>query len=144
MTVRVWEERDLPNILALEEKCFSCPWTENMLVQSFQSDGFFGLLIEENGEIVAYHGGVILYELSETLLVAVREDFRRKGLAAELLIRFETEAKRRGAERALLEVRVGNEPAKSLYQKLGYQKLTVRKKYYPDNDEDAIVMCKEL
>ena len=144
MIFREWTEKDLPEILALERACFAFPWTEEMLVSSFRSPLFWGVLAEEDGEILGYLGGETLYELSETLVVAVKKSARNKGLATELFARFEKEAREKGAEKAMLEVRVSNTAARALYEKLGYAPIAVRKKYYPDNGEDAIVMSKEL
>lgn len=143
MIFRAWEEKDLGALLALEEACFSCPWTEEMLHSSFRSPRFLGILAESEGEIVGYIGGETLFEVAETHVIAVRDAFRKQGIATELLTRFEKEALRRGATNAFLEVRVSNVAARALYEKFSYRQIALRKRYYPDG-EDAFVMSKNI
>lgn len=143
MNGRAWTMRDLDAIAAMEEECFSDPWSRRMLAESFLSDRFFGVILEENGEPVAYGGITVVADEAEIQLVAVSEMYRRCGrgkLVVEDLLEI---ARERGAVRVFLEVRVSNAPAQMLYLGSGFRGLYCRTRYYPDG-EDAIVMVKEL
>ena len=85
----------------------------------------------------------MLFERAEIDDVATCPDARGKGVANALMQTFEEHAKHMGASECLLEVRVGNLPALSLYRKRGYENVTVRKRYYADG-EDALVLKKIL
>lgn len=144
MTVRAWEMQDLDTIAELERECFPVdPWNRRMLAESFLSDHFYGVLLEEDGVITAYGGMGIVLDEAEIQLIAVPEMYRRCGRGGTALKSLLDEAKRRGVKRVLLEVRVSNSPAQLLYLKNGFHGLYCRTRYYPDG-EDAVVMEKEL
>lgn len=143
MTLRPWKTEDISSIFELEKVCFSDPWSKRMFVDGFSSPYFHGVLIEEDGRIIAYACQSVLFENAEINNVAVSPAKRKKGLATRLMDAMEEEAKKRGAEYSFLEVRSSNEPALALYKKRGYQPLFVRARYYPDG-EDAIVMKKNF
>lgn len=143
MTYRPWAYEDIYAVAALEKECFSDPWTFRMLADSFFAESVLTLLAEEGGEVAGYAVFSILFEEAELADIAVAPKFRRRGIAEELLGRLEEQARRRGAERILLEVRVSNVPAMSLYLKRGYVGCGVRTRYYADG-EDALIMQKRL
>ncbi len=143
MLIRAWNSEDIPKIAALEKVCFSDPWPQEGFLAAFSSPFFQGVLIEEDGEIIAYACESVLFEDAEIENVAVAPDFRKRGLGRTLMESLESVALRLGAEQSFLEVRVSNEAARTLYQKFGYEPLRVRKKYYSDG-EDALVMKKVL
>lgn len=143
MTLREWTMEDLDGIAALEAECFSDPWSRRMLADSFLSGQFYGVLLEEDGAIVAYGGVGVVFEDAEIQLIAVSEMYRRCGRGRMILENLLAEAKKRGAKRAFLEVRVSNASAQMLYLKCGFTGLYCRTRYYFDG-EDAIVMKREL
>lgn len=143
MNARAWTMDDLDGIAALEEECFSDPWSRRMLVESFLSDRFFGLLLEEEGGLVAYGGMGVVEDEAELELIAVSEMYRRCGRGRKLLEDLIELARGKGVKRMFLEVRVSNAAAQLLYLKCGFVGLYCRTRYYPDG-EDAVVMCKEL
>ncbi len=143
MNGRAWTMDDLDAIAALEEECFSDPWTRRMLADSFLLEGFRGVLLEEDGQIVAYGGVQIAYDEAEIELVAVSEMYRRCGRGTAVMEDLLNIARERGAKRVYLEVRVSNASAQMLYLKCGFHGLYCRTRYYPDG-EDAIVMTREL
>ena len=130
-------------ISELEKECFSDPWTYRMFVEGFSSKLFYGVCAVEDGEIVGYACETVLFENAEVDNIAVAESCRRRGVGKKLLKKLETEAKERGARVILLEVRVSNAPAMTMYLKEGFKGIYVRPRYYPDG-EDAVVMQKEL
>ena len=132
ITYRRLTKKDVSAVEKLERECFSDPWSEAMLTGAFGSEFFIGFGAFDGETPVGY-----------ALATAVKESYRRRGIGGELLKLAESEAEKRGAIRAFLEVRVGNAAAIALYESRGYRKLRVRRKYYPDG-EDAFVMSKRL
>lgn len=135
---------DVKELLVLERECFTCPWSEEQYRLAFDRGVFsvFGLRAE--GELLAY---VSLYHAAgemEILNLATASAHRRRGLARRLLGIAIGIGGRMGMEYMFLEVRESNTPARSLYDSLGFERVGVRKKYYPDTGEDAIVMRREL
>ena len=143
MNGREWTTEDLTEIAKLEEECFSDPWSQRMLADSFLSDGFFGSLLEEGNTITAYGGMRTVGEEAEIELIATAEMYSRCGRGGKILDDLLDEAARRGVKAVFLEVRVSNAAAQLLYLKKGFKGLYARSRYYP-NGEDAIVMKKEL
>ena len=144
MNGREWTFEDLNQIAALERECFAVePWNQRMLAESFLSGRFFGSLLEEDGVITAYGGIAVVEDEAELELIATAEMYRRCGRAKKVLDDLICEAKRRGATKMFLEVRVSNAAALSMYLSSGFVGVYARTRYYPDG-EDAIVMKKEL
>ncbi|OQW34700.1 MAG: hypothetical protein A4E19_17415 [Nitrospira sp. SG-bin1] len=139
----------LPDILRLEEACFSSPWTRKMLEAELTSNLFAHFLVARQLEasttaaepaIIGYHCFWIVFEELRLMNLAVRESMRRRGVGEALV----TEALRLGLEesatRAVLEVRASNDPARSLYARLGFVQISRRPHYYTNPIEDAVLM----
>lgn len=94
----------------------------------------------ESGEIVAYGGVWLVIDEAHVTTLAVAESARRQGFGKRLMIELLSRAREAGMTCSTLEVRVGNEAALGLYENLGYERVAVRRRYYPDNQEDAVVM----
>ena len=136
--IREWRAEDTPAVAAIERESFSDPWSEEMLSASLCNPVFHGFVYEENGEAAGYVG-VMITDAAEIALIAVRPDKRRKGVGGQLLSAALSFARAEGCDNVFLEVRVGNVPAKTLYEKFGFLPVYVRKRYYSDG-EDALVM----
>ncbi len=143
MMGRAWRMDDLDAIAALEKECFSDPWNRRMLADSFLSEGFHGVLLEEEGALIAYGAVRVVCDEAEIELVAVSEMYRRCGRGKTVMDDLLSIAKEHGAKRVFLEVRVSNASAQILYLKCGFRGLYCRTRYYPDG-EDAIVMAREF
>lgn len=141
--IRDWTEKDLPAIALLERACFAEPWTMEMIRNEFARKEFCGALLEEDGKVIGYVCGFLLFEDAELTKVAVAERCRGNGYGGALADAFYLRAAERGAKRIFLEVRVSNQPAFKLYQSRGYEKTRLRKRYYADG-EDALEMKKEF
>ena len=143
ITIREWQEQDIDQIAKMESRCFEDAWPKELLADVLKYSFLHGFLIEEEGKILGYGCLRVLFETADVDNIAVDESERGKGYGEILLTLMETRAAAMGATECLLEVRVSNAPAISLYQKHGFQTISVRKKYY-ENGEDALVMRKEL
>lgn len=132
----------LPDIVRLEEACFSAPWTRKMMEAELTGNPFarFRVAQDAGGRIVGYHCFWIVFEELRLMNVAVCESMRRRGVARALV----TEALRmglaEGATRAVLEVRASNEAALALYGRLGFVPVGTRRRYYVNPKEDAVLM----
>ena len=142
MEIRRWRFEDNKQIEIIERNSFSDPWNFRMLTESFMSDNFIGFVAEENGEVIGYVGSTYCLEEGGILLVAVKDNNRRKGVATLLLNTLETELFSLGVERLLLEVRRSNYAAQKCYVKFGFSLLSVRAGYY-QGKEDALIMEKK-
>jgi [ribosomal protein S18]-alanine N-acetyltransferase len=141
-------EAMLPDILRLEEACFSAPWTRKMLEAELSGNQFAHFLVAVHHEpqgppverVVGYHCFWIVFEELRLMNLAVDQSMRRQGIGLALA----SEAIRMGlaqaATRAMLEVRASNESARTLYQRVGFRQISVRPKYYTKPIEDALIM----
>lgn len=130
---------DVKDVVALEQACFSTPWTEEQFNLSLEQKVFalFGLRLE--GRLAAY---AAIYHAAgelEILNIAVAPEHRRQGLGRRLLSLLLQVAAKMGITRGVLEVRISNAPAIALYESLGFTRIGVRPGYYKDTDEDALL-----
>ena len=114
ITYRRLTKKDVSAVEKLERECFSDPWSEAMLTGAFDSEFFIGFGAFDGDMPVGYALATAVYEDAETDDIAVKESYRRRGIGGELLKLAESEAEKRGAIRAYLEVRVGNAAAIAL------------------------------
>ena len=142
--LRQMEITDLDQVLPIEEANFSVPWTAN---------GFFTFLIredalflvaeeEETSEILGYCGIILSLDEGDITNVCVREADRRKGIGRKLVERLIGETAKRGVSTWHLEVRQSNESAIRLYESLGFVQDGLRKGYYEEPKEDAVLMSR--
>jgi ribosomal-protein-alanine N-acetyltransferase len=127
----------------LNECNFNDGWTESMIISAFNGGRFFafGAFIED--KLIASVTLSLGDEDADIEGIVVDKSQRGKGIASQLIDMAHDFIKENGKQKVLLEVRESNLPAISLYKKVGYKKISVRKRYYSD-DENALVMLKEL
>lgn len=138
------ENKQLSQLEELEKLCFSLPWTREQL-ESQLPDGQHIFLVAVVGERVLGYVGM-MYVLDEGYIsnVAVSPEARRRGIGDALISELLLRAEEKALSFVTLEVRESNEAAIGLYQKHGFQKVGLRKKYYDLPKEDAILMTKFL
>lgn len=137
--------RDLGEIMKLEKLCFTTPWSKGaFLSELLENDRAYYLVAKIGERPVGYIGVWLIAGEGHITNVAVHPDFRRRGIGKSLMQAVEVVAAARNHKRMTLEVRVSNEGAKRLYRGLGYVEAGIRRGYYQDNGEDAIVMWKTL
>ena len=134
----------IPQIAALEKRCFSDPWSENALREELFNDmASFLAAVTEDGTVAGYAGLHCVLDEGYIDNIAVAPEFRRQGVAGELLgvfLRFG----RANLSFLTLEVRSSNAPAIALYEKHGFRPVGRRKNYYKNPREDAILMNLEF
>lgn len=139
MIIRKMTFEDVKTVAQIEKECFSLPWSEASFEDSLaREDTVF--LVCEDGEVVGYIGMYLSFEEGEITNVAVTPSYRQKGCGNLLIQAIKEEAKARAAECVILEVRVSNVPAISLYKKHGFEEIGIRKNFYEHPSEDAIIM----
>ena len=137
--------KDLNKIYDLELKSYDFPWTKEILRDCilYKYDSF-AVFFNEN--LVGYVIAKITYTETHILNLTVKKNFRKKGIGKSLIELIISEARLRNSENILLEVRVGNIEAQSLYEKLNFQIIGTRKNYYESENgrEDAYVLKLDL
>jgi [ribosomal protein S18]-alanine N-acetyltransferase len=135
---------DIENVIAIERASFRFPWSTRFFLDELQVDCARSILAEVDGRIVGYVLFWILAEEVDIHNIAVHPDFRRQGIGRLLLEQVAAAARRQERLRVTLDVRSSNAAAQSLYLSLGFVARGLRKGYYSDNGEDALVMALEL
>lgn len=130
-------------IAHLEAQCFSDPWSEKSIASELENPLSLWLVAEEDGQVYGYVGSQTVLDESDMMNVAVDPGFRRQGIARALIETLIAELSKMGSRCLRLEVRVGNENARALYERMGFQQLGLRKNYYHNPKEDALILGKE-
>lgn len=127
----------------LEKQCFSAPWSENSIASEL-SNPLSLWVVAMDGEVLAgYVGSQSVMGEADMMNVAVAPDYRRQGVAEGLISKLITLLTKNGVHSLTLEVRASNAPAISLYEKLGFVQKGLRKNYYRNPREDALILGKE-
>ena len=141
ITVREAVGADMGALCALEAECFSLPWSEKAFEDFFANGCSVCLVAELDGKVVGYVGMNLISGEGEITNLAVTEGARGKGVATRLI---DALCKTDGLTRLMLEVRVSNAPARTLYEKCGFTVDGIRKNFYSHPREDAVLMSREI
>ena len=134
---------DAPKIAEAEAKIFSDPWSLNDVLSTITSNGAMCFVaLSDTGELLSYVIGRIIAPEGEIYRVATIPEARRRGIAYRLIDYALKTEKGRGLESIFLEVREKNSPARNLYKSYGFIEAGVRKAYYKDPPDNAIIMMK--
>ncbi len=145
ITYRLMTVKDIPAVVAIEKEAFATPWTEEIFEHEMKGNNYAHYIVATIDEQVIGHCGmwVVLDECHITN-IAVLKAYRGRGIGEQLLTEAQRLCKELQVGHMTLEVRVSNEVAQNMYRKLGFQNGGIRKNYYSDNREDALVMWVEL
>ncbi|RJQ09255.1 MAG: ribosomal-protein-alanine N-acetyltransferase [Bacillota bacterium] len=136
---------DLDEVLAIEHLSFPTPWSRAAYHRELVTNGYATYVVGRlDGRVVSYGGMWVILDEAHITNIAVHPDWRHAGLGRLTMAVLEAKAVELGAVRITLEVRVSNITARRLYDGLGYRGTGVRRNYYSDTREDAIVMWKDL
>ncbi|WP_416829665.1 ribosomal protein S18-alanine N-acetyltransferase [Ectobacillus polymachus] len=145
ITFRDMQLEDIESVLEIEHASFTIPWTEDAFIRELTMNEYANYtVLEENGQVVGYCGMWLILDEASITNIAILPAYRGRQLG-EALLRFVMEyARQKGGKTMSLEVRVSNIIAQGLYRKLGFLNGGIRKGYYTDNYEDALVMWVNL
>ncbi|MFH1096065.1 MAG: ribosomal protein S18-alanine N-acetyltransferase [Candidatus Desantisbacteria bacterium] len=135
---------DVSQIAALEKMCFTMPWSEGLFVAELENNNSYFLTIRLRSNLIGYAGFWMIIDEAHIVSLAVHPEFRRQKIGEMLVSSMLDMAKQKGALRATLEVRETNSPANLLYEKFGFRCVALRKGYYSDTKEHAVIMWMDL
>lgn len=138
--VRPMNGCDTEAVVRLEQTCFSESWSENLIRSGLDSSLDTYFVYVDHGYILGYSVIRILADEGEIQRVAVWPEYRGQGIGRKLMDAMVTFSRARGVRDIALEVREGNERARKLYESYGFKQEAVRRAYYHNPSEDAIIM----
>lgn len=145
LLIRRMTLRDLNNVYEIEKESYSHPWNKLEFVKELKGNKFahyFVCLLD--GKIVGFLGMWVVFEEAHITNIAVSPSFRKRGIGSMFVDFSISFARSKSAKRIVLEVRISNEEAISLYIRKGFKVASIKKNYYLDNFEDAYEMIKEI
>jgi [ribosomal protein S18]-alanine N-acetyltransferase len=131
---------DVSRVMEIEEQCFTTPWHESAYLTELVNRSAYYIVAWADDKVVGYSGMWVIMDEAHITTIGVDTDYRGRKIGERILVAILEEAQRRGARRATLEVRESNDLAQNLYRKYGFVPAAIRKGYYSDNNEDAVVM----
>ena len=140
LEIRKMTHEDVPRVMEIEKLCFSTPWHESAYLTELVNRSAYYIVAPVGDAIVGYCGMWIIMDEAHITTIGVDPTCRGRKVGEQLLIAVLEEAQLRGAKRATLEVRESNKVAQNLYHKYGFVPAAIRRGYYSDNNENAIVM----
>lgn len=138
---------DIPQICDIEEKSFPIPWQTDTFKHELTNMLATYLVAKDSEKVIGFIGAWFVMDECQITNIAVDEEYRKKGIASQLVTELFKECKKHGTNYIMLEVRVNNLVAQKLYAKHGFVEEVIRKGYYKNPDgthEDAIVMSKDI
>jgi ribosomal-protein-alanine N-acetyltransferase len=144
LRIRSMTVRDIADVHEIERASFPVPWPAYAFRQELEMNRLARYLVVKAGdETVAYGGIWLMVDEAHVTTFAVMPSWRRQGIGGYLMLGVMRLARDVGAAVATLEVRITNEPARSLYQRFGFRPVGLRPRYYSDNGEDALIMTSD-
>ena len=143
ITLMEMKAEHVPQVAQLEKICFADPWSELSISLELTNVWSYWVVALDGHTVVGYVGSQSSIDEADIMNVAVHPDYRRQGIAEKLINTLVADLKKRGCHALLLEVRVSNTPAITLYEKLGFAQVGCRKNYYQNPKEDALILRKE-
>lgn len=140
MEIRRARADDASAIVKMEEEYFADPWSQKDVFSYISTEGGMCFVAERDGAIIAYVIGRIVAPEGEIYRIAVKESERGRGVGYRLLSYATKTERGRGLEALFLEVREENVPARRLYSSFGFREISMRKNYYQNPQDNAIVM----
>ena len=138
-------EADLDGVLDVESETFTNPWTREMYAWELQNRSVCHIYVARTPEcrVAGFCAFWLVFDEIHINNVAIRPEYRGRGMGTAVLHHVLAEASRLGARRATLEVRASNTGAKRLYERLGFYVAGVRPRYYSSPVEDALILWRD-
>ena len=144
IVIRPMTKDDVDDVYKVEEDCFVDPWSKESIRKELKNDLARYLVAEIDGEIVGYVGVWFVVDEGHITNVAVHSNYRGKKIGDKLVKEMVELCRQSNIVAMTLEVRVSNIVAQNLYKKYGFKMGGIRKEYYSDNKEDAIIIWNQL
>lgn len=141
MELNELKESYVKDLSLLEKECFEYPWTESAFLKDITNENAVYSVADLNGKAIGYIGGYVVFDTVYINNIAVKSEYRSKGIGSALLKDFINKS----ADKILtLEVRKSNSAAISLYNKFGFEIVGERRGFYSKPKEDAFIMTREV
>lgn len=142
LRIEALRRRHLRGVLRIEQQVYTKPWSLDLYLGELRlpEAARYYRVARAGGRVVGYGGLMFVPDEAHVTTLAVHPDHQRTGIGARLLLDLAREAVRRGSRGLTLEVRMSNEAARRLYQRFGFAPAGVRKNYYAEVGEDALIM----
>jgi len=137
-------EKHVAQVADLEKICFgSAAWSEKSIASELNNELSLWIVAVEDEKVLGYVGSQTVMGETDMMNIAVHPDYRKQGIATGLIVELIGALKMRDSHCLTLEVRASNEPAKNLYKQLDFEEIGIRKNYYRNPKEDALILRKE-
>ena len=143
MNIVPMNEHHVPQIALLERECFADPWSQQSIASELHNPLSLWLVAQEGQTLLGYVGSQTCLDETDMMNIAVSPASRRQGVARALIEALVSALRERGSKQLTLEVRASNGPARQLYESLGFLQVGLRKNYYRNPKEDALILGKE-
>ena len=143
MNIVPMNEHHVPQIALLEQECFADPWSQQSIASELHNPLSLWLVAQEGQTLLGYVGSQTCQDETDMMNIAVSPASRRQGVARALIEALVSALRERGSKQLTLEVRASNGPARQLYESLGFLQVGLRKNYYRNPKEDALILRKE-
>ena len=142
---RLADEQDLEGVLAVESEAFTNPWTRDMYAWELQNRSMCHILLVRTPDcrVAGFCAFWLVFDEIHINNIAIRPGFRAQGIGTALLQQVLAEGRQLGARRATLEVRSSNEGARRLYERMGFYVAGIRRDYYSEPVEDALILWRD-
>jgi len=134
------KEEDIDSVVDISSLSFSICWSKNSYIDELSNPIARYLVAKIDNKVVGFVGTWIVLDESHITNIAIHPNYRKQGIASTLLEEFLNYCKSQGCNAYTLEVRSGNKAARALYEKYNFKQDGIRKGYYEDNKEDAVIM----
>ena len=142
-TIKQMAEEDVAAVAALEAENFSRPWSYDAFLKTLSDENYIVMIAKKEDAFLGYCVLLCTGEEADITNVCTAPSARGKGVATEMLTALMEEGRSRGVVEFFLEVRESNTPARGLYTKLGFEEIGLRKNYYEEPREHAVLMKRE-
>ena len=144
LIIRTMTKDDIDDVYKVEEDCFVDPWSKEAIRQELKNNLARYIVAEIDGKVVGYVGVWFVLDEGHITNIAVHSDYRGNKIGDKLIKELVELCKENNMSAITLEVRVSNIVAQNLYKKYGFKIGGIRKEYYSDNKEDAMIMRSQL
>lgn len=144
LVIEMMTSKDIDGVFEVEKNCFEHHWSKDAFSKELKNDVARYLVAKIDGKVVGYVGIWFVMDEGHITNVAVHSDYRGRKIGDELVKKLVKLCKENNIVSMTLEVRVSNIVAQNLYKKYGFKLAGIRKEYYSDNKEDAMIMWNDV